>query len=41
MIKWKQFTCACGSDKCKYSSETINKTLEDYRQRHEEEGIVE
>ncbi|XP_069119470.1 uncharacterized protein [Argopecten irradians] len=41
MIKWKQFTCACGSDKCKYSNETIQKTLEDYRLRHEDEGIGE
>ncbi|XP_033732382.1 uncharacterized protein LOC117321879 isoform X2 [Pecten maximus] len=41
MIKWKQFTCACGSPKCKYSSETIQKTLEDYRLRHEDEGTGE
>ncbi|XP_064615910.1 histone-lysine N-methyltransferase EHMT2-like [Liolophura sinensis] len=37
MIKWKQFTCACGSPKCKYSSETIQKTLEEYRLRHEDD----
>ncbi|KAL5012000.1 hypothetical protein ScPMuIL_010551 [Solemya velum] len=34
MIKWKQFTCTCRSEKCKYSKDTIQKTLEDYRQRH-------
>ncbi|XP_076436857.1 uncharacterized protein LOC143276258 isoform X2 [Babylonia areolata] len=37
IIKWKQFTCACGSPKCKYSMETIKRTLEEYRQRHEDE----
>lgn len=39
MIKWKQFTCACGCVKCKYNSETIHKTIEEYKQRHEEENI--
>jgi euchromatic histone-lysine N-methyltransferase len=39
MIKWKQFICACGCAKCKYNSETIHKTIEDYKQRHEEENI--
>ncbi|XP_063422205.1 histone-lysine N-methyltransferase EHMT2-like isoform X2 [Mytilus trossulus] len=39
MIKWKQFTCACGGVKCKYNSETIHKTIEEYKQRHEEENI--
>lgn len=34
VIKWKQFTCACGSPKCKYSADTIRQTLEDYRLRH-------
>ncbi|KAL8562887.1 hypothetical protein ACOMHN_004579 [Nucella lapillus] len=37
IIKWKQFTCACGSPKCKYSTETIKRTLEEYRLRHEDE----
>ncbi|KAK3605277.1 hypothetical protein CHS0354_001393 [Potamilus streckersoni] len=37
IIKWKQFTCACGSPRCKYSMETIQKTLADYKARHEEE----
>lgn len=37
IIKWKQFTCACQSPKCKYSSETIHKTLQEYRLRHDEE----
>lgn len=40
MIKWKQFTCACGCAKCKYNSETIHKTIEDYEKRHEEENIA-
>ncbi|XP_041370833.1 histone-lysine N-methyltransferase EHMT2-like [Gigantopelta aegis] len=40
IIKWKQFTCACSNIKCKYSSETIHKTLEDYRRRHLEEEIT-
>ncbi|KAL4219441.1 Histone-lysine N-methyltransferase ehmt1 [Mactra antiquata] len=35
IIKWKQFTCTCGSTKCRYSKDTIQKTLEEYRQRHE------
>ncbi|XP_053380892.1 uncharacterized protein LOC123550294 isoform X2 [Mercenaria mercenaria] len=38
IIKWKQFTCTCGSPKCRYSSDTIQKTLEEYRQRHEIDG---
>ncbi|XP_060566569.1 LOW QUALITY PROTEIN: histone-lysine N-methyltransferase EHMT1-like [Ruditapes philippinarum] len=38
IIKWKQFTCTCGSLKCRYSSDTIQKTLEEYRQRHEIDG---
>ncbi|KAL3872344.1 hypothetical protein ACJMK2_040274 [Sinanodonta woodiana] len=37
IIKWKQFTCSCGSPRCKYSMETIQKTLADYKARHEEE----
>ncbi|KAK7504462.1 hypothetical protein BaRGS_00004328 [Batillaria attramentaria] len=41
IIKWKQFTCACGSPKCKYSTETIKRTLEEYRLRHEEEDITQ
>ncbi|XP_070176333.1 uncharacterized protein [Littorina saxatilis] len=39
IIKWKQFTCACGSPKCKYSTETIKRTLEEYRMRHEDEDL--
>ena len=39
IIKWKQFTCACGSPKCKYSTETIQRTLEEYRLRHEDEAV--
>ncbi|KAK6195050.1 hypothetical protein SNE40_000564 [Patella caerulea] len=34
IIKWKQFTCTCESVKCKYSKDTIQKTLTDYRLRH-------
>ncbi|XP_052789200.1 uncharacterized protein LOC128223821 isoform X2 [Mya arenaria] len=35
IIKWKQFTCTCGSEKCRYSNDTIQKTLTEYRQKHE------
>lgn len=41
IIKWKQFTCACGSPKCKYSTETIKRTLEEYRLRHEDEEVAQ
>jgi len=33
IIKYKTFTCKCGSPKCKYSSETIHVTLEKYNKR--------
>ncbi|XP_063874460.1 histone-lysine N-methyltransferase EHMT1-like isoform X2 [Scylla paramamosain] len=33
MIKYKQFTCTCSSEKCKYSSETIQTTLENYNRK--------
>lgn len=39
MIKWKFFTCACKSSKCKYSSDTIHKTLEDYKLRYPDEQV--
>ncbi|KAH9508779.1 Histone-lysine N-methyltransferase ehmt1 [Bulinus truncatus] len=39
MIKWKHFTCACKSQKCKYSSETIKKTLADYKLRYPDEVV--
>ncbi|XP_013071536.2 uncharacterized protein LOC106058626 isoform X1 [Biomphalaria glabrata] len=39
MIKWKHFTCACNSQKCKYSSETIKKTLADYKLRYPDEVV--
>ncbi|ESO01305.1 hypothetical protein HELRODRAFT_82032, partial [Helobdella robusta] len=29
-IKWKQFTCTCGSRNCKYSTDTILQTIEEY-----------
>lgn len=41
VIKWKQFTCACGSPKCKYSADTIRQTLEDYRLRHGDDDSPE
>jgi len=37
IIKWKQFTCTCGWPKCRYSKETIHKTLEEYNRRQEDE----
>ena len=40
IIKWKQFTCTCGSVKCRYSKDTIHKTLEEYRARHEDEADI-
>lgn len=33
IIKYKHFTCTCGSEKCKYSSETIHTTLENYNKK--------
>lgn len=39
MIKWKHFTCACKSAKCKYSSETIKNTLADYKLRYPDETM--
>ncbi|XP_064649303.1 histone-lysine N-methyltransferase EHMT2-like [Lineus longissimus] len=41
IIKWKQFTCACGSARCKYSREVIQKTLAEYHARMEEELALE
>jgi len=40
MIKWKHFTCACGSPKCKYSKETIMQTIAEYNRRQEEEAAA-
>ncbi len=37
IIKWKSFTCTCGSPKCKYSSETILHTIAEYNKRQIEE----
>ncbi|XP_074654553.1 uncharacterized protein LOC141908408 [Tubulanus polymorphus] len=37
VIKWKQFLCACGTAKCKYSSDRIQQTLDDYHKRMQEE----
>ena len=40
IIKWKQFTCACGSPKCKYSKETIHTTIADFERRQREEDVM-
>ncbi len=37
IIKWKQFTCECGSPRCRYSTESIHKTIEEYNKRLEED----
>ena len=37
IIKYKHFTCTCGSPKCRYSKDTIQKTLEEYYLRHDDE----
>ncbi|XP_022237150.1 histone-lysine N-methyltransferase EHMT2-like [Limulus polyphemus] len=37
VIKYKNFTCGCGSPKCRYSKETIHTTLENYYRRLKEE----
>ena len=41
VIKYKWFTCACGSLNCKYNSDTIQSTLENYyrRIRHEQSPL--
>ena len=31
IIKYKTFTCSCLSPKCKYSQQTIHRTVEEYR----------
>lgn len=31
IIKYKSFTCSCYAEKCKYSAEKIQTTVEDYR----------
>ena len=41
IIKWKQFTCECGSPKCKYSKDTIQSTIADYNRRQQEEEALE
>ncbi|XP_068231121.1 uncharacterized protein G9a isoform X2 [Palaemon carinicauda] len=33
IIKYKHFTCTCGSEKCKYSNKTIYETLENYNKK--------
>lgn len=37
IIKCRSFTCACDSEKCKYSSESIHQTLANYNRRFTEE----
>ena len=41
VIKYKWFTCACGSLNCKYNGDTIQSTLENYyrRIRHEQSPL--
>ena len=41
IIKWKQFTCTCGSPKCKYSKETIHLTIADFERRQREEDVID
>lgn len=41
VIKYKWFTCGCGSPKCKYSKETIHDTLANYYRRLKEEQVDE
>ncbi|KAK4881578.1 hypothetical protein RN001_004897 [Aquatica leii] len=36
IIKYKSFTCTCGTANCKYSEETIATTVENYNKRVEE-----
>ena len=33
MVKYKMFTCKCGSPKCKYSTESIHVTLANYNKK--------
>ncbi|XP_054715452.1 histone-lysine N-methyltransferase EHMT1-like [Uloborus diversus] len=40
-IKYKFFTCDCGSPKCKYSKETIHATIANYYSRLKEEQMEE
>ncbi|KAI0218690.1 Histone-lysine N-methyltransferase EHMT2 [Lamellibrachia satsuma] len=40
IIKWKHFTCTCGSTKCKYSAATIHQTIADYNQRMADENSI-
>ncbi|CAN7994082.1 unnamed protein product [Ixodes hexagonus] len=37
IIKYKMFTCECGSEKCKYSKDSIEETLLNYNRRMREE----
>ncbi|XP_015910909.1 histone-lysine N-methyltransferase EHMT2 [Parasteatoda tepidariorum] len=41
VIKYKYFTCDCGSSKCKYSKDTIHHTLANYYRRVKEEQQLE
>ncbi|GBM82171.1 Histone-lysine N-methyltransferase EHMT1 [Araneus ventricosus] len=41
VIKYKYFTCDCGSPKCKYSKDTIHNTLANYYRRVREEQMEE
>lgn len=39
MIKWKDFTCECGTASCKYSEAMIQTTLKQYYLRIREEQM--
>ncbi|KAG8192003.1 hypothetical protein JTE90_001738 [Oedothorax gibbosus] len=41
VIKYKFFTCDCGSPRCKYSKDTIHTTLANYYRRVREEQMVD
>lgn len=41
MIKYKMFTCECGSEKCKYSKDKIQETLINYNKRQKEDQQTE
>lgn len=39
VVKFKNFTCHCNAAQCKYSKTTISKTLEEYNQRINPNGV--
>jgi euchromatic histone-lysine N-methyltransferase len=36
VVKSKKFFCACGSANCKYSEQTVEKTLKSYKKKNAE-----